>query len=228
MKKLIVAALAVLPLSVNAALHDRGNGLIYDDVLDITWLQDANYAKTSGYDEDGLMTFDEANTWVKSLNYAGFSNWRLPKANLRKDFHDWDNCDLSNDGTLNCGYNVNRGELGSLYYDTLGFSADPFLSIPKKNYSPFKNVYVENTPYDSLPYIYDTQYSKDSFFSYNFDFSYGSQDVANGFYLKKYPDHLHFFVWAVRDGDVQDVPVPAAAWLFGSALLGLMATRRAR
>ncbi|NNF16437.1 MAG: hypothetical protein HKN70_06795 [Gammaproteobacteria bacterium] len=40
--------LAMLSVSTTAALHDRGNGLIYDDVLDITWLQDANYALTSG------------------------------------------------------------------------------------------------------------------------------------------------------------------------------------
>lgn len=36
-----------------AALHDRGGGLLYDDVLNVTWLQDANYAMTSGYDADG-------------------------------------------------------------------------------------------------------------------------------------------------------------------------------
>ncbi len=36
-------------LSVNAALYDRGNGLIYDDVLDITWLQDANYAAATSH-----------------------------------------------------------------------------------------------------------------------------------------------------------------------------------
>lgn len=31
-------------------------------------------------------------------------------------------------------------------------------------------------------------------------------------------------VWAVRDGDVNVIPIPAAAWLLGSALgaLGLM------
>jgi len=31
---------------VNATLWDRGGGLIYDDVLDVTWLQNANYAAT--------------------------------------------------------------------------------------------------------------------------------------------------------------------------------------
>ncbi|EGK72256.1 hypothetical protein METUNv1_01372 [Methyloversatilis universalis FAM5] len=29
-----------------APLHDRGGGLVYDDVLDVTWLADANYART--------------------------------------------------------------------------------------------------------------------------------------------------------------------------------------
>ena len=43
---LALVGLSVLTLSANAALYDRGNGLIYDDILDITWLQDANYAAT--------------------------------------------------------------------------------------------------------------------------------------------------------------------------------------
>ena len=52
---LALVGLSLITLSANAALYDRGNGLIYDDVLDITWLQDANHAKTSGYDRDGRM-----------------------------------------------------------------------------------------------------------------------------------------------------------------------------
>ena len=31
----------------HAALNDLGNGLVNDDVLDITWMQDANLVKTS-------------------------------------------------------------------------------------------------------------------------------------------------------------------------------------
>jgi hypothetical protein len=41
----------------DAELIDRGGGLIYDTVLDIKWLQDANYAQTSGYDDDGRMNW---------------------------------------------------------------------------------------------------------------------------------------------------------------------------
>ncbi len=43
----------------------------YDTVLDITWLADANYAQTSGYDADGMMDY--------RLASLGFSNWRLPR-----------------------------------------------------------------------------------------------------------------------------------------------------
>ena len=61
-----------------AAFIDRGGGMIYDDVLDITWLQDANYAMTSGFDTDGLMDWDMAETWASTLSVGGHNNWRLP------------------------------------------------------------------------------------------------------------------------------------------------------
>ena len=50
-KKLIAACVLVLSASTgaHASLIDRGNGLLYDNVLNVTWLQDANYAHTSGY-----------------------------------------------------------------------------------------------------------------------------------------------------------------------------------
>ena len=54
--RLVACLFVVISSSSHAALYDRGNGLIYDDVLNITWLQDANYAQTSGYDSDGRMT----------------------------------------------------------------------------------------------------------------------------------------------------------------------------
>jgi len=47
MKTTLIAFITVLLFSttgVYAELYDRGNGLIYDDVLNVTWLQDANYA----------------------------------------------------------------------------------------------------------------------------------------------------------------------------------------
>lgn len=76
----------------NASLWDRGGGLIYDDVLDITWLQDANYAYTSGYVQDlpspipsdGYMFWEPAKAWAEGLEYYDpvrektWTDWRLP------------------------------------------------------------------------------------------------------------------------------------------------------
>jgi len=43
---LILIATFGLTVKASATLWDRGEGLIYDDVLNITWLQNANYAAT--------------------------------------------------------------------------------------------------------------------------------------------------------------------------------------
>jgi hypothetical protein len=48
--------ISVTSTITDATLIDRGGGLIYDDVFDITWLQDANFAKTLGYDSDGMIS----------------------------------------------------------------------------------------------------------------------------------------------------------------------------
>ena len=50
---------------------------VYDDCLDITWLGDANYAQTSGYDSDGQMDWWQADAWALQLDYAGHTDWRL-------------------------------------------------------------------------------------------------------------------------------------------------------
>ena len=52
MKKILTVVLTVvLGMSgvANATLYDRGNGMVYDSLQNLTWLKDANYAKTSGY-----------------------------------------------------------------------------------------------------------------------------------------------------------------------------------
>ena len=65
-----------------AELIDRGTydgvKLIYDSAQRITWLGDANWAKTSGFDPNGEITWDEARAWAGGLTIGGFSDWRLP------------------------------------------------------------------------------------------------------------------------------------------------------
>lgn len=75
MKKITIVFVAVFNLIVciplvNAALNDRGGGLIYDDVLDITWMQDANYF-------GGTMSWNDAMTSVDNLVFQGYDDWRL-------------------------------------------------------------------------------------------------------------------------------------------------------
>jgi len=72
--------------SPNAELINRGGGLIYDTDLDITWMQDANYANTSNYQGtnhiNGQMQWEDAKIWAGSLVYQGYNDWRLPKMEI--------------------------------------------------------------------------------------------------------------------------------------------------
>jgi hypothetical protein len=87
---LLVFTFIFFPLSwiisdAEAILIDWGGGLVYDDTQKITWLQDANYANTAGYDDiiygldtDGTMRWSDAMTWADGLIYQGYNDWRLP------------------------------------------------------------------------------------------------------------------------------------------------------
>ncbi len=198
----------------------------YDDVLDITWLADADYARTSGYDSDGRMSWDQAQAWVGSLdttNHLGVTGWRLPTVTDSGAA----GCDYAYIGT-DCGYNVDTstGEMASLFYDTLGYQAwfdtsgnerstgDYGISCPSScNTDPFSNV-------RRYGYWSGTEYVPDTNRAWFFHFQEGKQSnpYKNGY----------VYAWAVVDGDIAAsvVPVPAAIWLFGSALAGLGWMRR--
>jgi hypothetical protein len=98
----LMVFLVSLSVPAGAVLIDRGTGMIYDTDQGITWLRDANYAATSGYDDDGLMDWYEAMTWVQQLEYGGFSDWRLPSTPAT---------------TIDSIGYFNEGEMGHLYYD---------------------------------------------------------------------------------------------------------------
>ena len=201
---LSVITLSVITLSANAALYYRGNGMIYDDTRNITWLQDANYAKTSGYDADGKMSWSAARDWAANLIYKNYDDWRLPSVN--------DNPELGSDKS--------SGELGHMYYTNLGknffepLSVNPsFTDANDSSTKHFSNVQADL-------YWYDEQHSELDTYSWIFYTNNGYQDYT--------PSINEGFSWAVRTGDVpqvvdapQVVPVPETMWLFGAALLGL-------
>ncbi len=118
---LVCAALTALfsASPAHATLFDRGGGLIYDDVLDVTWTQDADLFGTGS----AARGWDEAVSLVSGLSFGGFNDWRLP-----------------NTPGTGIGF-LNEGELGHLYYTTLGnvaggasLNTGPFFDIQRGRY----------------------------------------------------------------------------------------------
>lgn len=83
LKKLsLIIVLLYTSFSVNAALVNRGNGMLYDDVLDITWITDASLARNTHYD---TLDWWVASQWADDLVYGGYTDWRLPSMDLNGD-----------------------------------------------------------------------------------------------------------------------------------------------
>jgi hypothetical protein len=77
----LIVVLLLCAVPAHAELIVVGHGMVYDTQQNLTWLQDAMYARTSGYDSDGLLTWSDAQAWTDSLVYGGFDDWRLPRWN---------------------------------------------------------------------------------------------------------------------------------------------------
>ena len=204
-----------------AALYDRGSGLIYDADLNITWMQNANLASTNsfslvGINANGSMDWNTANNWITALNtsnYLGYQDWRLPTM-------------LIPDATCGGGYdgyslNCSGSELGHLFYQELGNKAPYNTSgvfqsdYGLKHTSPFANL-------EANSYWTSTEWGQNSAVAYRFDFNYGGVDETG----KNFSFPL---AWAVRDGDVTSpVPEPEtyALMLAGLGMMGFMVRRR--
>jgi hypothetical protein len=212
-----------------AALNDRGGGMLYDDVLNITWLQDANYAKTSGYDTDGKMSWSAAKTWADNLVYGAYSDWRL--ASNTSVGADW-NYSYSQSGNTDAGLNITspHSELSYMYYVNLGlksrFSATgayqpDFGVFGNGTYGGENNVgLVSNL--QAYFYWSGTAYAPNPA---TFAWFFNADDALQNISLQS----MESYAWAVRPGDVA-APVPEpetyALLLAGLGLLGFVARRR--
>jgi len=221
---LCVGLLAIgLSSAAQAALYDRGNGLIYDDVLNITWLQDANYAATqyaatSGAegDADGAMSWNDAQAWADGLNYQGHTNWRLPSIDpLNGSSYD---LTYNISGATDYGYNNNttNTELGHLFHVSLGYLSRFY----NWNYGSDESVSIFGSSLQSDKYWSGSETSDTT--ALYFDMLDTHQSHAN--------KTSEFYAWAVSNGDisVNPVPLPAAVWLFGGGLMSLIGFGRFR
>jgi len=60
--------------------HDNGDGTITDRATGLTWTKlDSGHLK-AGPRGDGRLNWREALEWAENLEYAGYSDWRLPNA----------------------------------------------------------------------------------------------------------------------------------------------------
>ena len=213
--KIAATACAVLFAQTNianATLIDRGSGLIYDSELNVTWMQDAQYALTSGVSDSGKLDWQTAIDWAANLSYYDsardtyWDGWRLPST-------------VNSPSSL--GYDVTglSSELAFMYYINLGYapnySHDRWDPAPSSdNYNPFLNL-------QSRGYWSGTESDFEGR-SWMLHFHFGSQEITSG-----YGDPQ--LVWLLRDGDVAtSVPEPAGAALMGIALISLHCVRRRR
>ena len=248
----ITSAQAMLVGRLPATVGGTDYQAYYDTTLDITWIANANLAASntfglatntilgvypgdmSGYDgiiyANGTMNWPGALHWIAAMNaaggtgYLGFNDWRLP---TMMDTGTLGCTDYSLPGT-DCGYNVQTGstattvysEMASLWYDTLGNLGYVDTSGNSNqtgwglnNVGPFSNV-------QSDYYWSGLEYAPNVGSAWSFNANYGLQ------YWYPKVNFSNYYGWAVRTGDVSAVPVPAAIWLFGSGLLGLLGLAR--
>ncbi len=237
-----VAAVVIVG-AANAALIDRGGGMVYDSDLHITWLSDWNLAKTSGHaghgvTSDGRMTWAAAVSWATNLEYGGFDDWRLPTMVDTGEA----GCNFSYAGGTDCGYYVQTksgntvySEMAHLFYVTLDTdayckpgpdsTADNCAVNPSRDADPLAKFAATNggvRPFANM-----------EVWNYWFGLLHGASLpglawVFSTDFRSQAPevDFNNFFAVAVRDGDVvAAVPEPQTLAL---VLLGLGAAAAAR
>ncbi|MBT9461356.1 MAG: PEP-CTERM sorting domain-containing protein [Rugosibacter sp.] len=219
----LLAAFLTVSLSnvAHATLFDRGSGLIYDDVLNVTWLQDANYANTIEVDggnvNGAFFQWQYANSWASNLVYhdsvrnVDYSDWRLPTvAPTGADYNGsnyWQSLDSSP-----------KNEMAYMYFVNLGLNSFPggadqtditVGSVTIKNLQA--GTYWSGTHWDVQP---------DDGYHFTFITSFGATSAHD--------DYFTSYAWAVRDGDVSPIPEPQtyAMMLAGLGLLGFSARHR--
>ncbi|HEY9201635.1 MAG TPA: hypothetical protein VIQ81_08570 [Gammaproteobacteria bacterium] len=253
----IVFLYSTFTFCTNAALIERLDGLAYyDDVLDITWLADANFAATESFGVNGIssyqypslelgggMSWAIAQDWVAAMNatngsqgYLGHNQWRLPSADPVNG-STYDYTFFVKDGSTDSAFNISapgsvyegstQSELAHLYYNTLLNSALYDIDGTQNN--------CDINPLELTGCLTNTGPFSNLLAVSNVYWTgnEATSDTALGFTMQTGQQYNEYqsatgYVLAVADGDVfvSEVPVPAALWLFSFGLLTLFGVLR--
>ena len=162
---------------------------------------DISWTADANINITGSHTWANQVAWAAGLDIDGVTGWRLPSMDVNGD-----------DTIISCTIDqaaCKDNEYGHLFNYGAGtvFGSGITSSSP----SPFNNVQANN-------YWSGTESASNPANAWDFSFINGFHDMHN--------EGVSLFSWAVHSGNVSAVPVPAAVWLFGSGLLGLIGVAR--
>ena len=179
-------------LGQSLSASDGNAVFLYDAILNITWLKNAN--------RNGPMTWVVAQSWAGALQVGEFSNWRLART-LIPDH----SCVAGNayPAVYSQGYGIGctGSEMGHLFNATLGNGPDTAIT----NTGDFQ--VIENYYYWS-----ETSRAENPYYVWTYNTAINGQGYTG-------TGTNAFFAMAVRDGDVLQVPEPQTLALTLLALI---------
>lgn len=195
---IILGIILGISISANASLIDNGDDgtitQIRDDGKQLMWLKLVNYKQGDMWI---FRTWNSAMQWASDLDFAGYTDWRLPSA-------------LNADDSGPCSGFSCTSELGLMFAELGG---EPGRSIwDWENSDPDRFLFT-----NLLAAWYWSGTENNSNSAWLFDLSSGSQWADE----KTYP----LSAWAVRDIPIP-VPEPTTLILIVSSLGGIVLSKR--
>ena len=201
----ILSVIFLFAVPAHADLIDIGGGMLYDDVLNITWTQNANLPGSLD------LTWVDANSWAANLTLNGLAGWRLPYASVIAGVGpiatEVVNCAAATE--LQCRDN----ELGYMFYYNLGGLKGQDMRGNQTTVGGEVILGVQDnywTATEAQPFI-------PSHHAWSFGFNGGGEGVG---------DMVDpFTAWAVHDGKAASVPESSSILLLSLGITGLITIR---